>query len=362
MTDDYTIWQYDKPFELESGDRLKPLQLTWQSWGKINAARDNVLLISHALTGNTDVASWWGPLLGKGKPFDTDRYFIICINILGSPYGSTSPLTFRNEGLDPTSFPRVTIRDVVRSQKLLLDCLEIPKIQSVIGGSLGGMLSLEWALLYPDFVKTMVTIGSTVRHSAWCIGLSAMQRDAIRQDPAWNGGHYAKQPTNGLSLARKIAMASYRSAESFEQRFHREQRDPERNYYQVESYLDYQGQKLVQRFDANCYLELTGIMDTHDIGFERDGIIPALESIQQPTLVVSIDSDILYIPEEQQLMVKHIPNSEMYVLESIHGHDAFLIEFDQMEEALSGFGTRFWMDCPENNHKQCKIKEHAEVS
>ena len=362
MADDYTVWQYDKSFELESGDRLNRLQLAYQTWGELNAARDNVLLISHALTGNSDVASWWGQLLGEGRPFDPSRYCILCINILGSPYGSTSPLTFRKAGQDPTTFPKVTIRDIVHSQKLLLDHLNISQVQSVIGGSLGGMLSLEWALLYPDFVQTIVTIGSTARHSAWCIGLSAMQRDAITSDPAWNDGQYTDQPAAGLSLARKIAMASYRSAESFEQRFHREKRDPERDYYQVESYLDYQGEKLVRRFDANCYLELTRIMDTHDLGRDRGGIVAALQSIVQPSLVISIDSDILYIPEEQQQMANHIEHAELYTLESVHGHDAFLIEFDQMQEALSGFGDRYWCRGNKENSSSRTAEERAEIS
>jgi len=362
MAENPKIWHYDHPLQLEKGGELPALQLAYQTWGEFNEARDNVLLVVHALTGNTDVSEWWGPLLGPGKSLDTENYFVICINNLGSPYGSTSPLTFKKKGLDPTTFPEITIRDIVRSQKLLLDHLGVKKLQSVLGGSLGGMVSLEWPLLYPDVVDTFVTIGSTAKHSAWCIGISDLQRDAIMSDPAWNNGNYETQPVNGLSLARKIAMVSYRSSQSFEQRFGRELKDEQNTYFQVESYLDYQGKKLVKRFDANCYIEMTKIMDTHNIGRGRNSHIQALKRLHQPGLVLSIDSDILYPPEDQREIFSNLPNGQWYQIKSVHGHDGFLIESEQVEEALNNFAAKCWSgDRPESCGLQHKYEECIEV-
>jgi len=363
MAENPKIWHCDQPFQLEKGGELPSLQLAYQTWGNLNNTRDNVLLVVHALTGNTDVSDWWEPVIGPGKPLDTDKYFIICINNLGSPYGSTSPLTFKNKGLDPTTFPEVTILDIVHSQKLLLDHLQIKKLQSVIGGSLGGMVALEWPLLYPEFVETFVTIGSTAQHSAWCIGISDLQRDAIMSDPVWNNGNYDTQPVDGLALARKIAMVSYRSARSFDQRFGREYQNEEKNYFQVESYLNYQGEKLVERFDTNCYIVLTKIMDTHDIGHNRNSTILALNSINQPGLVISIDSDILYPPPEQRSIYSNLPNGQWYQINSEHGHDGFLIEFDQVAEALIDFSEKYWRKSNLNiSAPQPKYEECTEVS
>jgi homoserine O-acetyltransferase len=189
----------------------------------------------------------------------------------------------------------------------------------------------------------MISLGSTARHSPWCIGLSAAQRDAIKSDPAWNDGNYGEtQPKNGLSLARKIAMISYRSAVSFDQRFARNLQGKNTDYFAVESYLDYQGEKLVERFDANCYLALTEIMDTHDVGRGRGGHISALESITQPTLIISINTDVLYPVHEQEELVEHIPNADYFVIDSINGHDAFLIDLEQVIEAVEPFKKAHW--------------------
>ncbi|MCF7805056.1 MAG: homoserine O-acetyltransferase [Candidatus Marinimicrobia bacterium] len=343
MSEKLQIWSQEEPFPLEYGGTLPSLRLAYHTWGTLNDAGDNVILITHALTGSSDVTEWWDPTLGPGNPLDSEEYCIICINNLGSPYGSTSPLTYSQENRDPTTFPLITIRDTVHAHKLLLDDLGVTALRSVIGGSMGGMLSLEWALLYPEYVQSIVSIGSSARHSAWCIGISAMQRDAIKDDPDWNGGHYAKnQPVNGLALARKIAMVSYRSSASFQKRFGREFQRAEENYYTVESYLDYQGNKLVNRFDANCYIALTEIMDTHDVGRNRDGHIAALKQINVPSLIIGVSSDILYPPQEQKELAEYIPNSKYYEINSENGHDAFLIDFDQVNEALEQFKQAWW--------------------
>lgn len=343
VEDNCCIWKSEEPFSLEYGGELHPLQLAYSTWGELNSTRDNVLLIAHGLTANSDAGDWWGPLLGPGKLFDTSEYFIVCVNSLGSPYGSSSPLTYQQNGRAGKIFPKITIRDIVRSQKLLLDHLGVQKVQSVIGPSLGGMVALEWPLLFPEYIRTIVSLGSTAKHSPWCIGLSAAQRDAIKSDPAWKDGEYGDvQPENGLSLARKIAMISYRSARSFDQRFGRNLQDNRNDYFAVESYLDYQGEKLVERFDANCYLALTEIMDTHDIGRGRGGHVQAMQNIHQPSLIISIDTDTLYPVYEQQDLVEHLPNAEYYVIHSINGHDAFLIDLDQVVEGIEPFKEKYW--------------------
>lgn len=353
MSDQYHLWTTDHPFSLESGEELQPLQLAYHSWGELNRERDNVILVVPALTGNSNAKEWWGPVIGPGKPLDTGEYYVICISNLGSPYGSTSPVTFRDSGRDPTDFPEVTVRDIVRAEHLLLEELGVERLQTVIGGSLGGMVSLEWPLMFPEQVSSMVTIGSSPRHSAWCIGISALQREAIISDPAWQDGQYGEeQPRQGLGLARKIAMVSYRSQTSFQQRFGRNLQNGQKDYYAVESYLDYQGDKLVDRFDANCYLVLTEIMDTHDVGRQRDSCVEALRCIDVPSLVVGIDSDVLYPTHEQQAIADPIPNSEYYEITSENGHDAFLIEFDQVAEALNSFRRQYWEQPRENPEVQ----------
>lgn len=341
--DNCQIWKPEKSLQLEQGGELNPFQLAYNTWGQLNPSGDNVILIAHGLTANSDAVDWWGGLIGPDRVLDTNKYHIICINALGSPYGSTSPLTYHHNGQTGYNFPKTTIRDIVRSQKMLLDHLGVTSLQSVIGPSLGGMIALEWPLLYPDFVRTMISLGSTARHSPWCIGLSAAQRDAIKSDPAWNDGNYGdSQPKNGLSLARKIAMISYRSAVSFDQRFARNLQGKNTDYFAVESYLDYQGEKLVERFDANCYLALTDIMDTHDVGRGRGGHINALEQITQPSLIISINTDVLYPVHEQKELVEYIPNADYFVIDSINGHDAFLIDLEQVIEAVEPFKKAHW--------------------
>lgn len=342
MSEPANIWIAEEPLPLEFGSELNPLQLAYNTWGTLNERCTNAILIEHGLTANSNARDWWGPLIGDGKLLDPSRFFIICINTLASPYGSTSPLTYQRNGSTATDFPKVTVRDIVHSQKRLLDHLGVNRLQTVIGPSLGGMLALEWPLLYPEFIQTTISLGSTARHTAWHIGLSATQREAIVSDPAWKDGNYGdEQPRQGLGLARKIAMISYRSALSFEQRFDRKLQDGQKDYFAVESYLDYQGDKLVERFDANCYLTLTEIMDTHNVGRGRGGHIQALQQITCPTLIISITSDVLYPRHEQQELVDHIPNAEYTLIDSEKGHDAFLIEFDQITEKVTPFIEKY---------------------
>ncbi len=337
------IYQLPQPLRLESGEMLMQAQVAYRTWGQLNAAGDNAVLICHALTGWADADQWWEPMLGAGKAFDTDRDFIVCSNILGSCYGTTGPTS-----LNPATgksyaaeFPAITVRDMVQVQAALVEALGIQTLQLVVGGSLGGMQVLEWAMLYPERVRAIAPMAVSGRHSAWCIGLSEAQRQAIYADPNWNDGNYDPDhpPARGLAVARMMAMSTYRSWTSFTDRFGRQVAESDRESpFAIASYLRYQGQKLVERFDANTYITLTHAMDSHDIGRDRPGgYEAALHSIRHPALIVAIDSDILYPPTEQQELATLMPNAQLAWLRSHHGHDAFLINMDELNQLVIDF-------------------------
>lgn len=321
----------------EDGTVLHDVPVAYHTWGQLNEAGDNVVVVCHSLTSNTDAATWWKGFIGPGCALDTEHYFVICANAIGSPYGTVSPVTINPATGKPygVDFPRVTIRDTVALHKQLLDRLGVRQIAFAIGGSMGGMQVLEWAF-YGDFVRALVPIGVGGRHSAWCIGWSEAQRQAIYADPRWQGGRYdpADPPSGGLAAARMMAMISYRSFTSFQERFGRTRLDGEASLFNVESYLQYQGDKLVRRFDANCYVLLTYQMDTHDVSRGRGTYETILAGIEQPALVVGIDSDILYPLDEQRELARILPNAALAVLEAPHGHDAFLIELDTLSEII----------------------------
>jgi homoserine O-acetyltransferase/O-succinyltransferase len=323
-------------FTLEAGEVLIDVPVTYATWGALNDAADNAVVVCHALTGDVRADVWWGPLIGPGRVLDTDRFFVICANVIGSPYGSVSPLSIDGRTGRPfgPGFPDATIRDTVRLHRALLEELGVRKVQLVIGGSMGGMQVLEWAY-HTDMVEAVVPIAVGASHSAWCIGWSEAQRQAIYADRSWNDGHYDPQdpPRGGLAAARMAAMISYRTRRSFQDRFGRETRDGA-DYFAVESYLRYQGQKLVDRFDANCYVHLTRQMDSHDLARGRGPMGDVLAAIRQPALVIGIDSDGLYPLEEQMELANGLGNGELAVIESVHGHDAFLMEFDSLDHIL----------------------------
>tara|TARA_B100000029_G_C17607314_1_gene967900 strand:+ start:5822 stop:6856 length:1035 start_codon:yes stop_codon:yes gene_type:complete len=326
-------------FELENGCVLREVPVAYKTWGKLNPEATNVIVVCHSLTSNCDVEDWWSPLIGPGKALDTTDYFIVCANAIGSPYGTASPVT-----VDPQTgviygitFPIPSIRDTVNLHKKLLSALGVKKIAFPVGGSMGGMQVLEWAF-HKDFVSALAPIGVGGRHSPWCIGWSEAQRQAIYSDPSWKDGSYSqeKAPSDGLSIARMIAMISYRSFGSFNEKFGRKiQTENQEKNYAVESYLRHQGNKLVSRFDANCYIRLTQSMDTHDVARGRGDYFSVLSEISQPSLVIGIDTDILYPLVEQKELLSHMPDARLEVLESEHGHDGFLIETEAVNEIIA---------------------------
>jgi homoserine O-acetyltransferase len=336
------FYQLPEPFILESRTILDNVQIAYRTWGKLNAEGDNGVLVCHAFTGSADLDDWWSPLLGTGRTFDPEQDFIVCSNILGSCYGTTGPTSPNPHTGQPYSpnFPDITIRDMVNLQAQLVKSLGIHSLRLVIGGSLGGMQVLEWPLLYPEQVRAIAVIAASGRHSAWCIGLSEAQRQAVYADPFWQNGYYSPEnpPNRGLRVVRMIAMTTYRSWPSFREKFGR-QTQAEKEFT-IASYLNYQGDKLIERFDANTYITLTHAMDRHDVTRPNLSYEAVLQSISQPTLIIAIDSDILYPVVEQQELANLIPKAELVFLESHHGHDAFLMDMDALNHLLLTFQSQ----------------------
>jgi homoserine O-acetyltransferase len=362
-TQSVELFPEQAPLLLESGVTLAPVEVAYETYGTLNSEGSNAILVCHALTGDAHAAGvsssgrtkgkagWWDGLIGPGKAFDTVKYFVVCSNFLGSCYGTTGPPSDNPKTGKPyrLQFPQMTVRDMVQVQRKLLSYLGVQQLVTISGGSLGGMQVLEWALMYPEIVRSIIPIATASRHSAWCIGLNEASRLAIFDDPEWKDGNYDRQPAKGLALARLIAMISYRSRISFENRFGRQQSAPQSHQiwrqlsgengklFDVQQYLRYQGKKLVDRFDAATYIYITRAMDLHDVGRGRGELGDVLGSIKARTLCVGINSDVLYPSEEQKEIASFIPNAEYAEIDSPHGHDAFLIEFDQLNHLFSRF-------------------------
>ncbi|MHA7155327.1 homoserine O-acetyltransferase MetX [Arthrobacter sp. TMN-50] len=342
-------------FTCETGGHLPDLTLAYESWGTLNDDRSNAVLIQHALTGSSHVArgdsaedGWWDQLVGPGKTIDTTRYFAVSINMLGGCYGSTGPATADPDGVPWGSrFPYITVRDSVRAEALLADALGIGQWHSVVGGSLGGARALEWALLYPDRVNRCAVIACTAASSAEQIAFAQAQLRSIRLDPGFAGGDYypGPGPVDGLGLARRIAHITYRSEPELEHRFGRTAQggetpfgspDPaDRGRYQVESYLDHQADKLVERFDANSYVLLTEALMGHDAGRDRGTLQDALRNVSAEFFIAAVDSDRLYYPGQSRVLAKALPGEvPVHMINSPIGHDAFLTQIQQLDGLL----------------------------
>jgi homoserine O-acetyltransferase len=345
---------------LDCGATLAPVDVAYETYGKLNPAKSNAILILHALSGDAHAAGiseesgkpgWWDNSIGPGKAFDTDKYFVICSNVLGGCRGTTGPTSINPATGAPyaMSFPGVTIPDMVRLQKKLIDHLGIERLLAVAGGSMGGMQALEWAVTYPDSVVAAIPIATTARHSAQQIAFNEVGRQAIMADPDWNEGNYdrSKPPARGLSVARMVGHITYMSDESMREKFGRRLRDRDRYGFdfsidfEVESYLRYRGAQFVERFDANSYLYITKALDYFDLANGRGSLAEALGQSTARFLVISFTSDWLY-PSYQSLEVVNALRSRnrdvaYCELTSNYGHDAFLVDIGEQTEILRGF-------------------------
>jgi len=325
---------------LENGETLPDITIAYQTWGTLNKDKTNAILVNHAMTGWSDVTGWWPQMVGPGLPFDTDKYFIICPNVIGGCQGSTGPSSIAPDGKRYGSrFPIITIRDMVSAEVAFSDALGITKYLLAVGPSLGGMRSLEWAVQLPDRVGAICTIGSSAVATGDQIGTASIQIRAIKSDPNFNDGDYYEQergPIDGMGIARRIAHLTYRTESEMDVRFGRQLQGDETGRYAVESYLDHQASKLAQRFDANTYIALTDAMNSHDIGRGRGGVAAALESITVPVVVVTIDTDRLFPPRLQVEVSELVPQAApLITISSDFGHDGFLVESEAVGAAIA---------------------------
>jgi homoserine O-acetyltransferase len=349
----------DGEFFLECGARLRRLTLAYETWGRLDDQGKNAILVCHALTAGAHAAShheddapgWWEGLIGPGRAIDPIRHFIVCVNMPGSCYGSTGPGSIDPDTGKPygQAFPLLTTGDIVKAQRTLLDKLGVNGLALVIGGSLGAMVVWRWLVDFPEFIEAAAPIAGTFKTTPWSVAFNAVAREAIAADPSWEGGAYdGGGPQRGLALARKIAMISYRSAGLFDERFGLARREEEPlaaldplNPFQVELYLNHQGDKLASRFDARSYIALTRTMDTHDTARGYAGEEAAFRRIRSRVLSVGIDTDVLFPPAEMEAIAQKLRRFGVRArheeIRSPCGHDAFLIEYPQLNEMVRAF-------------------------
>jgi homoserine O-acetyltransferase len=336
---------FDK-LDLDSGFKLTPVDCAYETYGELNSDKSNAILITHAFSGDAHAAGpggWWNNMIGPGKGFDTDQYFVICSNVIGGCRGTTGPSSINPATGSPwaMTFPPITIADMVRLQKQLIDHLGISRLLAVAGGSMGGMQALEWAVAYPDNVLSALPIATTTRHSAQQIAFNEVGRQAIMADPDWNGGDYygKRLPGRGLSVARMVGHITYMSDESMRQKFGRRLREGQ-NKFEVESYLHYRGAQFVDRFDANSYIYITRAMDMYDLT-QRGTLASLFEKIRTRFLILSFTSDWLYPSYQSLEIVSALRSRNCDVaycnLTSQYGHDAFLVEVNEQTDIVRGF-------------------------
>ena len=365
----FAQFPHDRPFALDGGMVLTDVSLAYETWGTLNENATNAILICHAWTGDSHVSGsaedghptpgWWEGVVGPGKAIDTNKWFVVCSNVIGGCQGSTGPATAHPEDgqLYGPRFPVITVRDMVRAQVRLTDMLGIRTWHSVVGGSMGGMQVLEWAVTFPDRVKTIIPIATCAQATAQQIAWGAIGRRAIRLDPKWRNGEYydaaiGEGPWEGLAIARMLSQVTFRSDNVFNERFGRALVDMDADYnglglwdrFEVEGYLDHHGDRLIRRFDTNSYLIIGKAMDLHDIARGRGTLDTAMSRIKAPTLVLGISSDILYPTYQQKqihsMLTEKGVDSTYVEIDSPHGHDAFLINFDQVGAPIKSFLER----------------------
>ena len=364
QTQSYTFAESPHELKLKSGEKLGPITLAYETYGTLNQDKSNAILIFHTLTTDAHAAffhkedkkpGWWDDMIGPGKGFDTDKYFIICINVIGGCKGSTGPSSINPKTGQPygLSFPVVTIEDMVAAQKYLIDHLGIKKLLALAGGSMGGLSALKWAILYPETAAAVIAIATNTRHTAQQIALHEVAREAIMSDPDWQkGDYYGKSlPARGLAVARMVGHITYMSEKSMEEKFGRKLIGKERLGYdfshdfEVENYLKYRSDNFVQRFDANSYLYISKALDYFDLAAEHGGdLTKAFSKVTAKFLVISFTSDWLYPSYQSKDIVKALKANDLDVssveINSSYGHDAFLVEVDSQSKLISHFLTR----------------------
>ena len=330
------VFEHKSRFDLESGAYLPELAITYSTYGTLNADKSNAVWVCHALTANSDAADWWNGVVGAGHVIDPEKYFIVCANILGSCYGTTGPLSTNPETQQPyySSFPLITVRDMVQAHILLRKHLGIEKIYLLMGGSMGGYQAMEWCVMEHEVIDNLFLLATSASESAWGIATHTAQRLSIEADATWNTPS-ADAGAKGLKAARAIGMLTYRNYGIMVQQ--QTDSDAEKtDNYKASSYINYQGDKLVQRFNAYSYWMLTKTMDSHHLGRGRGGNLEAvLQTITQRTLIIGISSDILCPLVEQQFLAAHLPNAALIEIDSSYGHDGFMVESAKISQHLA---------------------------
>ena len=328
------LFRYTEQFDLELGGQFSGFELHYTTMGKLNEDRDNVIWVCHALTANSNFSEWWSGFVER--VYDPSQYFIICVNMLGGCYGSTGPLSKNPEDGKPYfhGFPSLTNRDIVRGFELLRQHLEINRIHTLMGSSMGGQQALEWSIMHPHLVENLILIGTNAFHSPWGVAFNESQRMAIELDPTW------QQPVpeagmNGMKVARSTALLSYRNYQCY-MLTQKEDNDQVTDNFKASSYQQYQGLKLYKRFNAYTYWFLSKAMDSHNVGRGRESVTAALAKVKAKTTLIGIRTDVLFPLTEQRFMAMHIERSSYHEIDSDFGHDGFLLELDQLSDIING--------------------------
>lgn len=331
-------YTYDRPFALECGEVLPSVTIAYDTYGRMNADRSNVIWVCHALTANSDVADWWPHTVERGCFLDPDKYFTVCANFLGSHYGTTGPLNVNPSTGEPWygDFPKITVRDMVNCHRLLAQHLGVSHVRLLIGSSIGGFQCLEWCVMQPDFAERAAFIATTPRTKPWASAFNESQRMAIECDPTF-GCRHDDAGSDGMAVARSIALLSYRGGTAYDKT--QEDADPDEASFdrRVLTYQRYQGEKLRRRFNAYSYYRLSQVVDSHNLGRGRGRVEDVLASIRAKSLVVAITSDILFPPSDHAVMVGNIPDVEYHVIDSDFGHDGFLVEHEKLNGIIINF-------------------------
>lgn len=330
------VYHSNIPFRLESGENLPQLDIAYHTFGKLNETKDNVVWVCHALTANSDVADWWPHTVEQGCFLDPDKWFVVCANIIGSCYGSTGPLSENPVTGEPyySTFPHLTIRDMVNAHMLLADALGLTAIHALVGSSVGGFQAIEWAVMQPERFRRLILIATSPKASPWSIAIDETQRMAIKSDATY-GEKTPDAGRAGLAAARAIGLLTYRGPWGYNVT----QQDPATEgipaTHRACTYQQYQGEKLCRRFNAYSYMTILDAFDTHDAGRGRGGVATALSKIKAQTTVIGITTDIIFTPDEMRELSTMIPEAEYYEIESEFGHDGFLVEHLQLNHILT---------------------------